>query len=133
MTGKLAQWAGLGLLTALFVWPTLFVDPALSQENMTHVLTTAFGDKQRPPSIFVHDEHNVLAKIEDDCWRCHHYDGKNPDPMDHSAGIPCVDCHPVEAEPDVTPLMQAYHKQCKDCHLEKKSGPIACGECHVRP
>jgi hypothetical protein len=26
----------------------------------------------------------------------------------------------------------AYHKQCKDCHVEMKKGPVACGECHVK-
>ncbi len=132
MLSKLALWAFLGLLTALFIWPALFVGPALSQVSMTHIITDAFGEKQRPPSIFAHDEHNMKAQIKYDCWLCHHYDGLNLDPEDDSVGIPCVDCHPVEAGPDVTPLMQAYHRQCQDCHLEKKAGPIACGECHIR-
>jgi hypothetical protein len=26
--------------------------------------------------------------------------------------------------------MKAYHDLCKGCHLEYKTGPVMCGECH---
>ena len=131
MAKKLAYLLGLVAIAAFFLAPVLY-----SQSDMTHVIDPAFESKQRPASVFPHDEHNILAGIEYDCYICHHFDGTDLDPTDMmgSVGIPCSDCHPAQTDdPGVTPLMQAYHLQCKGCHMEEAAGPIACGECHVRP
>ena len=103
-----------------------------SQADMEVLSNEAFENDQRPPAVFNHDEHNALAELEDQCWYCHHMDGDNPNEDEDSIGIPCVDCHMVDAEDGSTPLMLAYHKQCKGCHMREKAGPITCGECHVR-
>lgn len=108
-----------------------FFGPAFSQGDMTNVSTEAFGVARRPAAVFPHDMHNEKAQIED-CAACHHgeKDGKI-DKEATSEGTPCADCHPVTASPGKTPLMQAFHKQCMGCHLEKKAGPVTCGACHV--
>lgn len=107
----------------------LWMIPGWSQSSMTHVPTDGFEVVQRPAAVFVHDEHNALAGVTD-CWVCHHMDGE-PDPDQSSEGIPCSSCHP-ETNPDGTPLMQAYHEQCKGCHEQEGKGPLACGQCHVQ-
>jgi hypothetical protein len=28
--------------------------------------------------------------------------------------------------------MKAFHMNCKGCHIDRKEGPITCGECHER-
>lgn len=120
------------LASALALTATLlFLVPAFSQMDIEQLDDPAFANGQRPPAVFVHDEHNEIAELYD-CVVCHHMDGSDPDPMEDSIGIPCSDCHPVDAGDETTPLMQAYHKQCKGCHQDQKAGPVACGECHVR-
>ena len=110
----------------------VFLLPALpSQGFIEEISSDAFENGQRPPAVFMHDEHNAAAELEDQCWFCHHMDGSAPSEDESSEGIPCSDCHMVDAE-DATPLMEAYHQQCIDCHEEKGKGPLACGECHVR-
>ena len=44
---------------------------AYSQEEMTIVDNSIFDNPQREPSVFVHDEHNVTAGLEE-CSECHH-------------------------------------------------------------
>jgi hypothetical protein len=105
-----------------------------SQTNMKVIQDEAFQSPQRPPAVFVHDEHNMKAKIYD-CSICHHVyqDGKKvPNAM--SIGQGCSDCHKVNGDGDnPIELMDAYHQQCIECHQEQGKGPLTCGECHVRP
>lgn len=115
--------------TAVFLLPAASV---FSQEDMTELKPEAFKSFERPPSVFVHDAHNEKAGIEDDCYLCHHMDGSAPDPDDTSEGTPCSDCHELSPEDGTTALMDAYHTQCKRCHVTEKKGPVACGECHVK-
>jgi len=104
--------------------------PALGQQDMTTVPTGGFAKTTRPPALFPHDAHNEKAALSD-CTACHHgeKDGKQ-DPTADTAGIPCADCHEAKAKPGRTPLMRAYHKQCMNCHLDKKKGPVTCQDCH---
>ena len=134
MPKKLAYLMGAIAITVFFLAPALY-----SQTDMTHVIEDAYPSKERPPSVFPHDEHTYEIAMEfdldgmSDCYFCHHYDGPDQDHMDMSVGIPCSDCHPVDpVDPDVTALTMAYHELCKGCHIQEKAGPIACGECHVR-
>ncbi len=118
------------LALVAFVAALLLALPALSQQDMTTIPDEAFKTRTRPPALFKHDEHNEKAKL-DDCTACHHgeKDGKR-DPGADTSGIPCSDCHAVEAKPGRTPLMRAFHKQCMGCHMTQKKGPVTCGDCH---
>ena len=120
------------LILALTLTAVLCGAPlAFSQGDMLVIKSEAFTSPQRPPAVFPHDAHNEKAKI-DDCAACHHggENGKR-DPKATSEGTPCADCHSVTAAPGRTPLMRAYHQQCIGCHMQKKAGPVACGQCHV--
>ena len=106
--------------------------PAYSQEDMTVLADSAFKNRQRPPAVFMHDEHNEKAQI-DDCAVCHHVYRDGVKVEDESnEGTPCSDCHNVNEGYPTLPLMKAYHQRCEGCHQQEGSGPITCGECHKR-
>ncbi len=111
----------------------VFLLPAItSQGFIEEISNDAFEKPQRPAAVFMHDEHNAAAQLEDKCWFCHHVDGKAPSEDETSEGTPCADCHKLAPDDGTTSLMDAFHKQCIDCHADKGQGPLACGECHVR-
>jgi len=116
------------LVVSTFLWVT-----AWSQEDMVVVDSSAFVNPQRPPSIFVHEEHNETAEIED-CNACHHiYDDEGNLVEDESSEDQlCSACHGLDVEGRQPGLMKAFHQNCKGCHLEQKKGPIMCGECHTK-
>ncbi len=80
--------------------------------------------------VFDHAAH--MARMEDDCTVCHHYDG------DEEEKENCRTCH---QENDI-PIMQAYHQKgedfqdddtyqsCMSCHEEKGRNPKNCRGCH---
>ena len=105
--------------------------PGLSQQDVTQVDDTAFITKMRPPVSFLHDQHNEKAKI-DQCHVCHHvYEhGKKIESIS-SEGTKCSECHKIQAG-DPMPLVAAYHNLCKGCHMQTKTGPVMCAECHVK-
>jgi hypothetical protein len=111
---------------------TIAVFSARSQEDVKFVTDSAFTSHMRPPVPFNHDKHNETAQIED-CGTCHHVyqDGKRVD-GDASAGTLCSDCHTLKKGDNPMSLVRVYHLQCKGCHIEKKTGPVLCSECHPR-
>ena len=110
----------------------LAITPAWSQEDMTAVDNSVFDNPQRTPSVFVHDEHNETAGI-DDCARCHHVyaDGQLVED-ESSEDQSCSECHDMEGTDGQPSLIKAFHANCKGCHQEQKKGPILCGECHIK-
>ena len=106
---------------------------AYSQEDMLVINSDSFDSPQRPPAIFRHDEHNEAAEIEE-CSKCHHvYDDDGKLVEDESSEDQrCSECHEAKASGRQPALMKAFHTNCKGCHLEKKNGPVMCGQCHVR-
>ncbi len=118
------------LFTGLLI---VCVGTVFSQTNMKVVQDEAFKDPQRPPAVFVHDEHNMKAEIYD-CSVCHHvYQNGTKVPNAMSVGKGCSDCHKIDASDDnPVELMDAYHRQCMGCHQDKGKGPLMCGECHVK-
>jgi hypothetical protein len=106
--------------------------PAHSQEDITGLADKAFGDRQRPAAVFVHEEHNEKAEIEE-CNVCHHLyqDGKKVED-ESSEDMECSECHKVEGGSPTRPLMKGYHDLCKSCHRANKAGPVTCGECHLK-
>lgn len=94
---------------------------------------SAFETMRRPAALFDHDEHNEAAGIED-CAVCHHVweDGKLV-ADESSEDTPCSDCHSVAAGPDnPVSLANAFHTQCRSCHVERGQGPLLCGQCHKK-
>jgi hypothetical protein len=77
--------------------------------------------------------HNEKAQIGRLRRECHHVyqDGKLVE-GESSEDQACADCHTLKAQGSQPGLRMAYHRQCKECHVEKKKGPVACGECHVK-
>jgi hypothetical protein len=97
------------------------------------VSAEAFDTLRRPVAVFDHDEHNYAAEI-DDCAICHHVweDGKRV-ADESSEDMPCADCHTVKAGADnPVSLVNAYHTQCRSCHIEQGKGPLLCGQCHKK-
>ena len=98
----------------------LYFIPAMGQDDVMD-LGAAYEAPQRPVCQFTHLAHEEYT--EGNCEACHHTG-------DFEA---CSSCHdPEVGDEDMPNLMDAFHMQCKDCHLEAGAGPVACGECHVR-
>jgi len=95
--------------------------------------TSSFEKVHRPGAVFAHDDHNEMAQLED-CAVCHHvHDGKKLVEGESSEDSLCSDCHSLKATQDNSiPLEVAYHKRCKNCHVQENKGPLLCGECHIK-
>lgn len=120
---------GVGLLTALLPM-MLFLVAAYSQEEMTTVDNSVFPKPERVASVFNHEAHNEAAEIYD-CSECHHiYEDGIKLGDESSEDMACSECHEIGASDGQPSLMQAFHRNCKGCHLSEKRGPIMCGECH---
>ena len=105
---------------------------AWSQDEMTVVDNSDFDTPQRPPSVFMHDEHNDIAEIYE-CNECHHlYEDGQLVEDESSEDMRCADCHDLESSGDQPGLRNAFHENCMGCHEAQGSGPIMCGECHVK-
>ena len=121
---------GLGLLTALLLMIFFLVAAAHSQEEMATVDNSVFPNPERGASVFKHEAHNEAAEI-DECNECHHvYEDGVKLEGESSEDMLCSDCHEIEVSGNQPSLMQAFHANCKGCHLSEKKGPIMCGECH---
>ncbi|MEW6262851.1 MAG: acidic tetraheme cytochrome c3 TmcA [Thermodesulfobacteriota bacterium] len=120
----------LGLVAFALSWPLGAAEK--KQAARSTLADEAFTAKQRPPSVFGHDEHMELESGQD-CYGCHHQykDGKLVK-EESSDGTKCVECHPVNPGKNQTRLLSAYHNLCKKCHEKEKKGPLACGQCHVK-
>ena len=122
---------GIFLLIAPLLVGVLLI-PAFSQEDMEVVDNDGFAQKQRPPAVFRHDEHNEMAEIEE-CNECHHiYENGKKLEDESSEDQSCSECHDEEGSGNQLGLRKAFHTNCKGCHLQNKKGPIMCGQCHVR-
>ena len=117
------------LLGTLLLTAFLLV-AAHSQDDMTAVDNTVFPRPERTPAVFEHDDHNDIAGIEA-CHECHHlYEDGILLEDESSEDQMCSECHDLEASGQMPGLMKAFHLNCKGCHLERKEGPVMCGECH---
>lgn len=126
MYNRIIKFLGL-ILVFVLMWV-----PVHSQDEMTAIDNDMFLKPQRPVSVFQHDEHNETAEIED-CARCHHlYEDGQLVEGESSEDMRCADCHEEKGIGKTPSLTQAFHLNCKMCHQEKKSGPVMCGECHVK-
>ncbi len=115
----------------IFVIVSMFIlVSASSQEDMERVPNSYFENPERISAFFRHDEHNDKASIED-CDECHHlYEAGKKIEDESSEDQYCSDCHELKASGRTPALMKAFHMNCKGCHLDRKEGPVTCGECH---
>lgn len=89
-----------------------------------------FGRLERPAVPFLHDKHTrAMEKQKKDCLTCHQENEgrlspkfKRPDNAD---------------DQDKELIMKLYHDNCIACHVQSaregfESGPVTCGECHIK-
>jgi len=122
--------------TIVFMVFILFLCAAaigFSDNELERIDTSVFEKPHRPGAVFVHDDHNEMAEIED-CAVCHHvYEGDKLLADESSEDTPCSDCHGLKADlENSVSLAVAYHKRCKTCHFDSNKGPVLCGECHIK-
>ncbi len=93
------------------------------------------GFGRKPPVAFSHREHEA-GRVA--CTQCHHdYRGRR---NVWRQGLPvekCQACHGLRPEPRRLDVKNAFHRQCKGCHLRlqqqgRRAGPIDCRDCHRR-
>jgi len=122
------QIALLLLLTCLIVGVVAFYyqDAKAPPEEPIRVVYESKG------GLVVFDHAAHIARMENDCTACHHYDGDEEDKEN------CRDCH---IDNDI-PVMDAYHEKgedfreddtyqsCMSCHQERGKDPKNCRGCH---
>jgi len=120
---------------ALAVVGLLFLVPLVrSQDPMMVMEHKELGPHQRPLVDFNHDKHTATLE----CVRCHHdYDEHGNNRGGEDSAQSCSSCHHSKGSAANVPLLQAFHGQCKGCHdamwaRGRRSGPLMCGECHIR-
>lgn len=106
---------------------------AVAGNDIVRMDTSAFDQLKRPAAVFDHDAHNEAALI-DDCAVCHHvWENGKLVPDESSEDTPCSDCHGIAAgSNNPVPLVNAFHTQCRSCHVKKGKGPLLCAECHQK-
>lgn len=133
----LRRWTGIIAVSALllaFGAAVYGIDRA-DEQKMTRradliVIDTmrGFGPLDRPPVVYRHDKHTeALQKLGKDCAACHLKDDKER----------LAPRFMRLKDQDREATMQVYHDNCIACHTEvqasgEKSGPVTCGECHVK-
>jgi hypothetical protein len=130
-SGRLAGAAGLilGMLAVLGAHNGLLTEPP----NTSLLRIPLTGSRRKPPVRF---SHRVHADGQVACTRCHHdYRGRR---NVWREGLPvekCQACHGARPEARRPELKNAFHRQCKGCHLQvrqsgRPAGPIECRDCH---
>ncbi len=92
--------------------------------------------REKPPVRFSHRRHpkGVIA-----CEGCHHdYQGKRNRWREGQPVQKCQACHGLKPQKGLLDAENAFHRQCKGCHLAKRkvrqpAGPIKCEGCHRGP
>ncbi|MEJ5226727.1 cytochrome c3 family protein [Thermodesulfovibrio sp.] len=123
---------GLIILTlAMFL---LAISIVYAQQKPQDVYKLHWEGAKFPPTEFNHKKHAENYKI--DCKTCHHTDA-NP----AEKATKCIECHDPQGEKAAEKgggikAMDAYHKQCIDCHKKEneagKAAPTKCNDCHKK-
>ena len=93
----------------------------------------AAGSRRKPPVKFSHRVHEVRGVA---CIQCHHdFQGRRNVWQEGMPVAKCQTCHGLRPEARRLDLKNAYHRQCKGCHLRlrqqgRQAGPIDCQACH---
>ena len=124
------KWALIVWMTTLFIATSILLLWAQDEINLLH--GSGLEKNQRSAVVFLHDEHNELAQI-DECNECHHvYEDGVKLEDESSEDQQCADCHEEKSSGSMPGLRKAFHQNCKGCHLQQKKGPVMCGQCHKR-
>lgn len=120
------------LLVFVLLGLAVFCLDAFSGIDEGTVTDPAFSRKTRGDVLFDHERHMEAAGVTD-CASCHHmYEDGELLVSESSEGVSCSECH-AGKDQDLLPLIEAYHQQCRGCHVEQKSGPVTCAGCHGTP
>jgi hypothetical protein len=92
-----------------------------------------FQPRTKGPVLFRHQPHEAAGLK---CAECHHDYVHGRDQW--RQGLPvqkCEACHLVQSRAGQLDLKNAFHRQCKACHLKFRqrgctSGPTKCQDCH---
>lgn len=91
------------------------------------------GSSRKPPVKFSHRGHEARRVA---CTQCHHdYQGRRNVWHEGQPVAKCQTCHGLRPEARRLDVKNAYHRQCKGCHLRlrqqgRQAGPIECQACH---
>ena len=91
------------------------------------------GARHKPPVKFSHRVHEARRVA---CAQCHHdYQGRRNVWHEGQPVGKCQTCHGLRPEARRLDVKNAYHRQCKGCHLRlrqqgRQAGPIECQACH---
>jgi hypothetical protein len=91
------------------------------------------GARRKPPVKFSHRVHEAQRV---GCTQCHHdYRGRRNLWHEGQPVAKCQSCHGLRPEARRLDVKNAYHRQCKGCHLRfrqqgRQAGPIECQACH---
>lgn len=129
-TGMIAGVAAVFLVSAAVYGVTPPEDTELNRRADIVTIDTmkVFGRLERPPVLFLHDQHTKALKEDGkDCSACHMKDEKGRLSRKYQR---------IE-DTSRKEVMNIYHDNCIACHTDiqaagRKSGPVTCGECHVK-
>ena len=83
----------------------------------------------------VHAEGPLAAGVEQQCGSCH--EAVHPAHAGVEGGLPCLDCHGVDADPTVAENEMALTGACQTCHegippthVVEGESILLCGDCH---
>lgn len=91
------------------------------------------GSRQKPPVQLSHRVHEARGVA---CTQCHHdYQGRRNIWRKGQPVEKCQACHGPRPEARRLDVKNAYHRQCKGCHLRlrqqgRQAGPVECQACH---
>jgi hypothetical protein len=112
---------------ALFTGVSILVATDVPEDMK--IKSGAYEKHKKGPVPFSHKKH-IDKKVG--CKDCHHMlkEGETVQK--------CSACHDAsESKGKVKKLMLAYHKTCKNCHMDlkkagKDTGPVKCNDCHEK-
>jgi hypothetical protein len=93
------------------------------------------GSRSKPPVQFSHRVHEARRVA---CTQCHHdYQGRRNLWREGQPVAKCQTCHGLRPEARRLDVKNAFHRQCKGCHLRlrqqgRQGGPIECQACHLK-